>query len=196
MSSHVLQAVFKVQDKRDVAINILLCIYIYIYNYVLYFSVAQSCPSLCDPMDCRTPGFPVLHYLSVLAQTHVHWVSDAIQLSSSVIPFSSFNLSQHHSLFQWMGSSHLVAKGLELQLQHQSFQWRFRTDFLQDWLVWSPCSPRYSQESSQHHTSKASILRHSAFFMVQLSHPHMTTGKIIALTIWTFVGNVISLLWL
>ena len=196
MSSHVLQAVFKVQDKRDVAINILLCIYIYIYNYVLYFSVAQSCLSLCDPMDCRTPGFPVLHYLSVLAQTHVHWVSDAIQLSSSVIPFSSFNLSQHHSLFQWMGSSHLVAKGLELQLQHQSFQWRFRTDFLQDWLVWSPCSPRYSQESSQHHTSKASILRHSAFFMVQLSHPHMTTGKIIALTIWTFVGNVISLLWL
>ena len=196
MSSHVLQAVFKVQDKRDVAINILLCIYIYIYNYVLYFSVAQSCLTLCDPMDCRTPGFPVLHYLSVLAQTHVHWVSDAIQLSSSVIPFSSFNLSQHHSLFQWMGSSHLVAKGLELQLQHQSFQWRFRTDFLQDWLVWSPCSPRYSQESSQHHTSKASILRHSAFFMVQLSHPHMTTGKIIALTIWTFVGNVISLLWL
>ena len=72
MYSHVLQAVFKAQDKRDVAINMLLCIYIYIYNYVLYFSVAQSCPTLCDPIDCRTPGFPVLHYLPELAQTHVH----------------------------------------------------------------------------------------------------------------------------
>ena len=70
--SHVLQAVFKAQDKRDVAINMLLCIYIYIYNYVMYFSVAQSCLTLCNPMDCRTPGFPVLHYLPELAQTHVH----------------------------------------------------------------------------------------------------------------------------
>ena len=147
MCSHVLQAVFKAQDKRDVAINMLLYIYIYIYNYVLYFSVAQSCPTLCDPMDCRTPGFPVLHYLPELAQTHVHWLSDAIQPSSSVIPFS-FNLSQHQGLFQWVGSSHQVAKVLELQLQHQSFQWIFRTYFLQDGLVWSLCSLRYSQESS------------------------------------------------
>ena len=101
----------------------------------------------CDPIDCRTPGFPVLHYLPELAQTHVHWVSDAIQPSSSVIPFS-FNFSQHQGLFQWVGSSHQVTKVLALQLQHQSFQWIFRTDFLQDWLVWSLRSPRDSQESS------------------------------------------------
>ena len=129
MCSHVLQAVFKAQDKRDVEINMLLCIYIYIYNYVLCFSVARSCPTLCDPIDCRTSVFPVLHYLPELAQTHVHWVSDAIQPSSSVIPFS-FNLSQHQGLFQWVSSSHQVAKILELQLQHQSFQWIFRVDFL------------------------------------------------------------------
>ena len=70
-------------------------------------------------------------------------------ISSSVIPFSpAFNLSQHQGLLQWVGSLHQVAKVLEFQLQHQSFQWIFRSDFLQDWLVWSPCSPKDSQESS------------------------------------------------
>ena len=195
MSSHVLQAVFKVQDKRDVAINILLCIYICIYNYVLYFSVAQSCPSLCDPMDCRTPGFPVLHYLSELAQTLVHWVSDAIQLSSSVIPFSSFNLSQHHGLFQWIGSLHKVAKGLELQLQHQSFQWRFRTDFLQDWLVWSSCSPRDPQEFSPTPQFKSI----NSWALSFLYGPTFTSihdyWKNHSLTRRTFVGKVMPLLF-
>ena len=95
-------------------------------------SVAQSCPTLQDPMDCITPGFPVHHQLSELAQTHVHWVSDASQPS---LPLSSpsppaFNLSQHQGLFQGVSSSHQVAKVLEFQLQHQSFQWIFRTDFL------------------------------------------------------------------
>ena len=102
------------------------------------------------PMDCSTPGFPVHYQLPELAQTHVHWVSDAIQpshpLSSPSPP--AFNLSQHQGLFKWVSSSHQVARGLEFQLQHQSFQWIFRTDFLQDWLVWSPCSPGDSQESS------------------------------------------------
>ena len=111
-------------------------------------SVAQSCLILCDPMDCRTPGFPVHHQLLELAQTHVHWISDAIQpshpLSSPSPP--TFNLSQHQGLFQWVGSSHQVAKILEFQ--HPSFQWIFRTDFLYNWLVWSPCSPRDSQEFS------------------------------------------------
>jgi len=115
-----------------------------------FSSVTQSCPTLCDPMDHSTPGFPIHHQLLELAQTHVHWVSDAIQpshpLSSPSPP--AFNLSQHQSLFQWISSSHQVAKVLEFQLQHQSFQWIFRTDFLQDWLVWSPCSPRDSQECS------------------------------------------------
>ena len=95
-------------------------------------SVAQSCLTLCDTMDCSTPGFPVHHQLPELDQTHVHWVSDAIQLSyplSSPSP-PAFNRSQNHSLFQWVSSSHHVAKVLELQLQHQSFQWIFRTYFL------------------------------------------------------------------
>ena len=93
-------------------------------------SVTQSCPTLCNPMDCSMPGFPALHHLAELAQTHVHWVSDAIQpshpLSSPSPP--AFNLSQHQGLFQRVSSSHQVAKVLELQ--HQSFQWIFRVDFL------------------------------------------------------------------
>ena len=87
-----------------------------------------------------------------------------------------------------------MAKALEFQLQHQSFQWIFRTDFLSDGLVGSPCCPTDSQESSTP-SSKASILRHSTFFIVQLSHPYMTTGKTIALTRWTFVGKIMSLLY-
>ena len=94
-------------------------------------SVAKLCLTLSDPMDCSTPGFPVLHYLPEFAQTHVHWVSDAIQPSHPLSsPSPAFNLSQHQGLFQWVSFSHQVAKGLELQLQHQSFQWIFRTDFL------------------------------------------------------------------
>ena len=104
-------------------------------------SVAQSRPTLCDPMNCSTPGLPVHHQLPELAQTHVHQVSDAIQpshpLSSPSPP--AFNLSQHWGIFQWISSSHQVAKSMKLQLQHQSFQGIFRTDFLYDWLVWSPC---------------------------------------------------------
>ena len=112
------------------------------------WSVARSCLTLCNPMDCSMPGFPVLRHLLELAQTHVHWVDDAIQPChplSSPSP-SAFNLSQHQGLFQWVGSSHQVAKVQELQ--QQSFQWILRVDFLQDWLVWSLCSPRDSQESS------------------------------------------------
>ena len=97
-----------------------------------FSSVAQSCPTICDPMGCSTPGFPAHHQLPELAQTHVHWVGDAIQSFHPLSPPSlpAFNLSQHQGLFQWDGSSHQVAKILELQLQHQSFQWIFRTDFL------------------------------------------------------------------
>ena len=147
-----------------------------------YCSVTQSCPTLCNPMDCSRPGFPVLPHLPELAQTHVHWVRDAIQSSSplsspsppafNLSQFSSiqwlchvwlfatswtaayqtlptpgvysnscpsnnlwspspptFNLSQHQGLFKWVSSSHQVAKVPEFQLQHQSFQWIFRTDF-------------------------------------------------------------------
>ena len=147
-------------------------------------------------MDCSTPGFPVLHHFLEFAQTHVHWVGAAIQpfhpLSS---PSPAFNLTQHQGLFQWVDSSHQVAKILELQLQCQSFQWIFRTDFLLiDWF--DLLSVQGSLRSLlQHYGSKASILQHSAFFIVQLSHPYMTTGKTIALTIQTFIYKVMSLLY-
>ena len=95
-------------------------------------SVAQSCSTLVNPMDCSMTGFPVYHQLLEFAQIHVHQLSDVIQSSHPLSsPFSlAFNLSQHQSLFKWVSSSHQVAKVLELQLQHQSFQWIFRTDFL------------------------------------------------------------------
>ena len=115
-----------------------------------FSSVAQSCPTLCDPMNRSTPGLPVHQKLPEFAQTHVHWVGDAIQpshhLSSPSPP--ALNLSQHQGLFKWVSSSHEVAKVLEFQLQHQSFQRNPRADLLQDGLVGSPCSPRDSQESS------------------------------------------------
>ena len=95
-------------------------------------SVAQSCPMLCDPMNRSMSGLPVHHQLPEFTQTHVHWVGDAIQpshpLSSPSPP--ALNFSQHQGLFKWVSSSHKVAKVLELQLQHQSFQWTPRTDLL------------------------------------------------------------------
>ena len=94
--------------------------------------ISVTCVWLCGPMGCTTPGFPVHHQLLKLVQTHVHWVGDAIlpfHPLSSPSP-STFNLSQHRSLFQWVSSSHQVAKVLEFQLQFQSFQWIFSTDFL------------------------------------------------------------------
>ena len=97
----------------------------------LSLSAAQSYPTLCNPMDCSTPGFPVLHYLLECARSHVHCIRDAIQTSHPLWPLSppALNLSQHQGLFQWVSSSHQVAKVLELQFQHQSFQWIFRVDF-------------------------------------------------------------------
>ena len=142
-------------------------------------------PTLCNPVDCSMPGFSVLHHLLELAQTPVHWIGDAIQpshpLSSPSPP--ALSLPQHQGIFQWVSSSHQVAKVLLLQPQHQSFQWIFRVDFLYYWLVWS-CSPRDSQESSA--TPQFKSISSSA---------HMTTGKTIALTVWTFVGKVMSLLF-
>ena len=135
-----------------------------------------SCPSLCP--------------LEVPATERVLHKSKEMSLSPP-----AFNLSQHQGLFQWVNSSKQVVKLLELQLQHQSFQRVFRVDFLLGWLVSSPCIPRVSQESSQAPSLKASILWYSAFFMVQLSQPYMATGKTIALTMQTFVGKVMSLLF-
>ena len=112
-------------------------------------SVAKPWLTLGDPTDWSMPGFPVLLCLPELAQTHVHWAGDTIQpshpLSSPSPP--AFILSQHQGLFQWVVSSHQVAKILELQLWQQPFQWIFRVGFLEGWRVWSS-SPSDSQESS------------------------------------------------
>ena len=106
------------------------CIIVHSMNE--FGSVTQLCLTLCNPTDCSTPGFPVHYQLSELAQTHINRVSDAIQpshpLSSPSPP--AFNLSQHQGLFQWVRSLYQVTKVWELQLQHQSFQWIFRTDLL------------------------------------------------------------------
>ena len=145
--------------------------------------VAQSCPALCDPMDCSTPDVPVHHQLLELTQTHVHRVGDAIQPFHLLsCPSRAFNLSQHQSLFQWVSSSHQVAKILEFQLQHQSFQWIFRTHSP---LGFDLLTVQGTLKSLlQHHSSKASILQCSALFIVQLSHPYMTTRKTTPFTIW------------
>ena len=137
-------------------------------------SVAQSCLTLCDPMDCSMPGLPVHHQLPEFTHTHVHWVSDAIQPSHPLSsPSPALNLSQNQDLFKWISSLHQVAKILEFQLQHQSFQWTPELiSFRMDWL--DHLSVQGTLKSLlQHHSSKASILQHSAFFPVQLSHPYM-----------------------
>ena len=98
---------------------------------VQFSSVAQSCLTLCNPMDCSTPGLPIHHQFPEFTQAHLHWVGDAIQPSHPLSsPFSPApNPSQHQSLFKWVTSSHQVAKVLEFQLQHLSFQWICRTDY-------------------------------------------------------------------
>ena len=148
-------------------------------------------------MDCSTPGLPVHHQLLEFTQTHIHWVSDAIQPShplSSPSPSIS-NLSQHQGLFKRVSSSHQVAKVLEFQLQYQSFQWIFRPDFLQDGLVGSPCSPRDSQESSPKPQFKSINSLALSFLYGPALTSYMTTGKIIDLTRWTFIGKVMCLLF-
>ena len=124
---------------------------VWLKDIILFSSVQSlSCVRLCDPMNCSTPGLPVHHQLPEFTQTHVHRISDAIQPShplSSPSPPAP-NPSQHQSLFQWVNSSHKVAKVLEFQLQHHSLRRNPRADLLQNGLVGSPCSPKDSQESS------------------------------------------------
>ena len=162
-----------------------------------FSSVAQSCQTLWDPMNRSMPGVPVHHQLREFTQTHVHWVGDAIQPSN---PLSSpsppaLNSSQHQGLFKWVSSSNQVAKVLEIQLQYQSFQWTSRTDlFRMEWLDLLAVQGTL-KSLLQNHSLKTSIIWCSAIFIVQPSHPYMTTGKTVALTRWTFVGKVISLLF-
>ena len=146
-------------------------------------------------MDCSTPGFPGLHYLLKFAQTHVHWVGDAIlpsrPLSTPSLP--TLNLSQHQGLFQWVSALCQVANVLELQLQHRpSSDYSGLISFR---IAWFDCFTVQGNLKSllQHHSSKASIVSCSAFFMVHHSHWYMTIGRTTALSIWTFVGKVMSL---
>ena len=145
------------------------------FRSVQLFSPVQ----LCDPMDCSTPGLPVHHQLLEFTQTHVHCVSDAIQPSHPLLSPSlpALNLSQHQGLFKWVSSSHQVAKVLEFQLQHQSYnEHPGLISFRMDWLD-LPVVQGTLKSLLQHHSSKASILQCSAFFMVQLSHPYMILEK-------------------
>ena len=124
-------------------------------------SVAKSCPTLCDPINGSMPGFSVLHYLPEFTQTHVHWVRDAIQPSHPLLSPSPLvlNLSQHQSLFQWVGSSHQVAEVLELQ--HQSVQWIFR--LISFGIDWFDLAVQGTFKSLlQQHSSKVSTLRQSS----------------------------------
>ena len=144
-----------------------------------FSSVTQSCLTLCDPMDCSTPGFPVHHQLPEPTQTHVHHVSDAIQpshpLSSpsppapqSLAASGSFPVSQ---LFAWGGQSIRVSSSASV-LPMNTQDWSPL-----GWTAWTYLQSKKLKSLLQHHSSKASILQRSAFFIVQLSHPYMNTGK-------------------
>ena len=143
----------------------------------------QSCLTLCDPMNRSTPGLPAHHQLMEFTQTHVHRVHDAIQPShplSSPSPPAP-NPSQHQSLLRWVNSSCEVAKVLEFQLQHHSFQRNPRADLIQNGLVGSPCSPRDSQESSptpQFKSINSSVLSFLHSPSLTFIHDHWKTHSL------------------
>ena len=138
---------------------------IYTSIYGQFSSVAQFCLTLCDPIDCSMPGFPVYHQLPELSQTHVHWVSDTIQPShalSSPSP-SAFDLSQHQGLFQWVSSLQQVAEVMEFQLQHQSFH------FIQDWFPLGLTGLISLQSKGLSRTFSNTTVQKHQFFSAQLS---------------------------
>ena len=146
-------------------------------------------------MDCSTLGFPVCHQLSEPIQTYVHWVSDAIQPSHPLLSPSppALNLSQHQGLFILVSSLHQVARSFSFSIG-PSNEYAGLISFRMDWLDLLAGNGTL-KSLLKHHSWKASTLWCSAFFIVQLSCPYMTTGKTIALTGWTFVGKVMSLLF-
>ena len=155
---------------------------------VQFSSVTQACPTLCDPMNSSMPGLPVHHQLLEFTQTHVHRVSDAIQPSHPLSsPFLLPPIPPSIRVFSNESTLHMRWP------KYWSFSFRL-VSFRMDWL--DLLAVQGTRKSLlQHHSSKASNLWRSAFFTVQLSQPYMTTGKTIALTRWTFVGKVISLLF-
>ena len=164
---------------------------------VQFSSVTQSCPTLCDPMNHSTPGLPVHHQLPELTQTHVHRVGDAIQPSHPLsspsppapIPPSIRVFSNESTLHMRWPKYWSFSFSISPSNEHPGL-----ISFRMDWLDLLAVQGTL-KSLLQHHSSKASIFRHSAFFTVQLSHPYMNTGKAIALTRRTFVGNVMSLLF-
>ena len=150
-----------------------------------------SCLTVCNAMDWSTPDLPVQHQLPEFTHTHVYWVCDAIQPSHPLLTSPpAFNLSQHQGLFKWASSSHQVAKYWSFSFSiSPSNEYSGLISFRMDWLDLLAIQGTL-KSLLQHHSSKASILQHSAFFIVQLSHLYMTTRKTIALTRWTFVSKV------
>ena len=158
-------------------------------------SFTQSCPTLCSPMDCSMPGLPVLYHLPELAETHVHWVSDAIQpsrLLSSPSPASIFLSIKVFSNESVLSIRWPKYWSFSFSISPSS-EYSGLISFRIDWFVLLVVQGTL-KSLLQHHNSKASTLQCSAFFIVQLSHSYMTTGKTIALTGQTFVGKVMSLL--
>ena len=156
-------------------------------------SVAKSCPNLCDPMDCSMPGFPIVHHLPEFAQTHVHGLSDDIQSSHPLFPpflhlpsiFSSISVFSSESALPMRWPKYWSFSFSISPSNEYSGLISFRIDGFDLLAV-----QRTVKSLLQHHSLKVSILWHSSFFVVQLSHPYMTTGKTIALTIWTFVTKM------
>ena len=167
-----------------------------LFSSIQFCSVTQSCPTLCDPMDCSTPGFPVHHQLLELTQTHVHWVGNAMQPSHplSSPSLSTFNLSQHQGITNESALHIRWPKYWSFSFNiSPSNEYSGLISFRMDWLDLLAVQGTL-KSLLQHHSSKASILWRSAFFTAQLSHPYMTTGKTIALTRRTLVSKVMSLL--
>ena len=148
-------------------------------------------------MDCSTPGFPVHHQLPEFTQSHVHRVGDGPTISSSVVPFSSclqsFSASGSFQMSQFFPSGE-QSIGVSASAMGPSNEYSGLISFRMDCLDLLAVQG-ILKNLLQHHSSKTSILWYSAFFIVQISHPYMTTGRTIALTRWTFVGKVISLLY-
>ena len=138
---------------------------------VQFSSVTHLCPTLCNPMDCSTPGLPVHYQLLEFTQTHVHWVGDAIQPSHLLSSPSSptFNLSQNQGLFKWVSSLHQVTKVLIFLNISPSNEYSGLTSFRMDWLDLLATQETH-KSLLQYHSSKASVLKHSPFFVVQLWH--------------------------
>jgi len=153
----------------------------------------QLCPTLCNPMDCSTPGLPVHHQLPELTQTHIYLVGDAL---FPFAPFSSclqsFPASGSFPMRQFFPSG---GQSIGVSASASALSMNIQDWFPLGWTGWISLQSKGLSSLLQHHSSKASIVQSLAFFIAQFSHPYVTTGKTIALTRWTFVGKVMSLLF-